>query len=186
MTRRTTSIFRCFAAIAVFVWTTAVTAQTPDSLILDDVYEAAGTSAATDSSLTAAYAQYGIDISEVACRALYAKALEWMGVPYRYGSNSTKAIDCSGLVKKLTIGLLVEELRGGSRDIYQQCDPIDRSMLSEGDLVFFKIRKSQISHVGIYLQNNKFIHATVQRGVIISDLDEPYYKTYFFGAGRLR
>ncbi len=179
-------LLQSFLCSASLILSFALKAQPADSLSTVDVYEAASEAAITDSSLSAAYAQYGIEISELACRALYSKALEWMGVPYRYGSNSTKAIDCSGLVKKLTIGLLVEELRGGSRDIYQQCDPIERSMLSEGDLVFFKIRKSQISHVGIYLQNNKFIHATVQRGVIISDLDEPYYKTYFFGAARLR
>jgi hypothetical protein len=184
--RLTSFTIHFFIFISALAISAMLRAQPADSLGSGDVYEAASESATTDSSLTVAYAKYGIDISEVACRALYSKALEWMGVPYRYGSSSTKSIDCSGLVKKLTIGLLVEELRGGSRDIYQQCDPIDRSMLSEGDLVFFKIRKSQISHVGIYLQNNKFIHATVQRGVIISDLDEPYYKTYFFGAARLR
>lgn len=185
MTPRRIVLRSVFLVTMLFAWMIS-TAQEGDSLNPVDIYQSAGESTQTDSSLTAAYAEYGIDISEVACRALYSKALEWIGIPYRYGASSTKAIDCSGLVKKLTIGLLVEELRGGSRDIYQQCDPIDRSMLSEGDLVFFKIRKSQISHVGIYLQNNKFIHATVQRGVIISDLDEPYYKTYYFGAGRLR
>ena len=50
----------------------------------------------------------------------------------------------------------------------------------EGDILFFKIKKGQISHVGVYLGNNTFAHASVHSGVIISDLDEDYYKKYFF------
>ena len=52
-------------------------------------------------------------------------------------------------------------------------------------ILFFKIRKGQISHVGIYLGNNKFAHASVKTGVIISSLDEPYYKKYFYKGGEV-
>jgi lipoprotein Spr len=63
--------------------------------------------------------------------------------------------------------------------------PIKKSALKEGDLVFFKIKQKRISHVGVYVGNNKFAHASVQNGVIISDLDEPYYKMYFYKGGRV-
>ncbi len=63
--------------------------------------------------------------------------------------------------------------------------PLEKPDLKEGDFVFIKIRKGQISHVGIYLGNNKFAHASVKTGVIISDLDEPYYKKYFYRGGRI-
>ena len=70
-------------------------------------------------------------------------------------------------------------------DIFTKVKPEKIKLVEEGDLLFFKIRKGQISHVGIYLQNGKFAHATTQAGVIISDLSEPYYKKYFFKAACL-
>jgi lipoprotein Spr len=51
-------------------------------------------------------------------------------------------------------------------------------------MVFFKIRKNKISHVGLYLGNNLFLHATTKAGVIVSDLDEEYYRRRYYGAGR--
>jgi lipoprotein Spr len=57
--------------------------------------------------------------------------------------------------------------------------------MEEGDLVFFKIEGNQVSHIGVYLQNNKFVHATTKKGVIINDLDELYYKKYYFKSGRI-
>jgi len=75
-------------------------------------------------------------------------------------------------------------LSGGSKDLYPLMDTVPRDSLQEGDILFFKIRKGQISHVGIYLGNNKFAHASVHRGVVINDLNEEYYRKYFFRAGR--
>jgi lipoprotein Spr len=109
----------------------------------------------------------------------------WLGTSYKYAGNSNKGIDCSGLVKKVFGKIFNLQLSGGSSDIYTLTIPIEKELLQEGDLVFFKIAKNRISHVGIYLSNNKFIHASVKLGVIISDLNEPYYKKYFYAAGRL-
>ena len=53
-------------------------------------------------------------------------------------------------------------------------------------MVFFKIENDNINHIGIYLQNNKFVHASTKKGIMIDDLDEAYYKKYFFKAGRLK
>ncbi|HYH57526.1 MAG TPA: NlpC/P60 family protein, partial [Anseongella sp.] len=72
-----------------------------------------------------------------------------------------------------------------SRDIYQELTEIvSTDDLKEGDFVFFKIHRRYISHIGIYLGNNKFVHASRSEGVTISDLDEPYWKRYFYKAGR--
>jgi lipoprotein Spr len=76
------------------------------------------------------------------------------------------------------------QLDGGSSDIYLRAVPVSKDSLQEGDLVFFKIRPSRISHVGVYLGDNKFAHASVHAGVIISDLDEPYYRQRFYKGGR--
>jgi cell wall-associated NlpC family hydrolase len=74
-----------------------------------------------------------------------------------------------------------------SEDQYLTCTKIKKKKLRQGDLVFFKTRGSKggISHVGVYLCNNKFVHAATSSGVMISDLDEDYYKARFVGAGRV-
>ena len=72
-----------------------------------------------------------------------------------------------------------------SSEIYQLVEKIDPNELREGDFVFFRIRsRSRISHVGVYLGEKRFAHASTSKGVVISDLNDPYYKKYFAGAGR--
>lgn len=76
-------------------------------------------------------------------------------------------------------------LSGNSADLFTQVKRLGLKDLREGDLVFFRIHHRRISHVGIYLENDKFVHASTSAGVMISDLNEPYWKRYFAGAGRL-
>jgi cell wall-associated NlpC family hydrolase len=71
------------------------------------------------------------------------------------------------------------------REQYADTRRIKKSQLQEGDLVFFKTRGKSISHVGIYLRNNKFIHASTSSGVMISDLNEDYFDARYAGAGRI-
>ena len=52
--------------------------------------------------------------------------------------------------------------------------------------MFFKIESDKVSHIGVYLQNNKFVHASTKKGIHIDDLDEPYYKKYFYKGGRIK
>lgn len=127
----------------------------------------------------------GYDIDYIEEPALFRTVGQWIGTPYRYGGDSRKGIDCSGFAHAVYSSVYGMRLEGGSAQIYQHVTPIDRSELREGDLLFFKIRSSRISHVGVYLGQNKFAHASVQLGVIVSDLDEPYYKIRFFKGGRL-
>lgn len=116
---------------------------------------------------------------------LFFEAFDWLGTPYHFGGKSKNGIDCSGFVAKVFKKVFGITLLGSCRDIYQQCTAINKEELTEGDLVFFNIRGKYLSHIGIYLQNNKFIHASVHGGVIVDDLDSPYYKNYFFKAARL-
>ncbi|MCW3085415.1 MAG: hypothetical protein JWP12_2781 [Bacteroidetes bacterium] len=116
---------------------------------------------------------------------LYAQVYDWIGTRYKYSGETKKGIDCSGFVSKMYANAYCINLAGGSRDIWTTVTPIEKTDLKEGDLLFFKIKKGQISHIGIYLGNNKFAHASVQTGVTISDLDEEYYKKRFFKGGRL-
>jgi lipoprotein Spr len=116
---------------------------------------------------------------------LYYKVYEWAGTRYRYAGKTKKGIDCSGFVRRLYEDAYCITLSGGSKDIWPLVQPVDKECLAEGDILFFKIRRGQISHVGVYLGNNKFAHASVHSGVVISDLDEDYYKKYFYKGGRL-
>lgn len=114
---------------------------------------------------------------------LYNEVYGWLGVPYRYGGRSKAGTDCSGFASQIYKIVYNINLGGSAGDIFRKLKVVDKLNLKEGDLVFFKIRHSGISHVGIYLSNNKFIHATSYgKCVTISDLNEPYYKRYYFSA----
>ena len=128
----------------------------------------------------------GFEIPSISFTDLYETVSDWLGTPYAYSGKSMNGIDCSGFVSMLYSKVFQHPLSGSSAEMFTQAKPIRKDELKEGDLVFFKIRKRRISHVGIYLGANKFAHASTRNGVIISDLDEPYYKKYFVKGGRVR
>ncbi|HAU55669.1 MAG TPA: glycoside hydrolase, partial [Sphingobacterium sp.] len=72
-----------------------------------------------------------------------------------------------------------------SRNQYSQVKTVEKNELKAGDLVFFKIRSKSITHVGVYIGDNKFAHASSSKGVMISNLDEPYWRRYYYNGGRL-
>lgn len=128
----------------------------------------------------------GINKENILNKKLYSFVDEWYGTPYKYGGKTKKGIDCSGFVQVLFKEIYGKEVEGSSLNIYTKCNPVSKEELTEGDLVFFKIDSKNVSHIGIYLQNNKFVHATTKAGVMINDLNEEYYRKYFAGSGKLR
>jgi lipoprotein Spr len=110
---------------------------------------------------------------------------EWYGVRYRSGGTTKNGVDCSAFTGAVYAAAYGTTLPRVSRDQYQQCRKISTTELQEGDLVFFNTRGRGVSHVGVYLGNNKFIHASVSKGVMVSDLFETYYMQRFLGAGRI-
>jgi cell wall-associated NlpC family hydrolase len=116
--------------------------------------------------------------------ALLEKMDEWYGTRYRLGGTTKKGIDCSAFVQSVFIGAYAISLPRTAREQYKASRRISRTDLQEGDLLFFNTTGG-VSHVGIYLQNNKFIHASASQGVTISDLFDPYYLKRFIGAGRV-
>src|SRR5882724_9961692 len=109
---------------------------------------------------------------------------EWYGTRYLMGGTSKKGIDCSAFVGAIYAAVYGMSLPRTARYQYQVSRRIPRTELKEGDLLFFNTRGG-VSHVGIYLQNNKFVHASVSKGVTISDMFEPFYLQHFIGAGRV-
>ena len=110
---------------------------------------------------------------------------EWCGTRYRYGGTTKTGIDCSAFSSSLIAAVYELTIPRTVREQYQHCQHIEPIDLQEGDLVFFNT-KGPLTHVGIYLVNNKFVHASVSNGVAISDLNEAYYLKRFAGAGRVR
>lgn len=117
---------------------------------------------------------------------LYSFIDEWMNVPYKYAGKDKNGVDCSGFAEVLYLKIYQKQIKAPAWSIYNQCSKITKEELREGDAVFFKIDSDKISHIGIYLTNNFFVHASTSKGVIISSLDENYYKKYFVGSGRIK
>ena len=126
----------------------------------------------------------GVAVSATSNMKLFHFVYDWIGTPYRFGGSSRKGIDCSAFTKQLYSEVFKTTIRRNSRDIFSMVSPVGKDDLKEGDLVFFKIHSRSISHVGIYLGNNRFAHAS-SRGVAISSLDEAYYSRYFYKGGRM-
>lgn len=116
---------------------------------------------------------------------LYAFIDEWVGVKYKYGGTTKKGVDCSGFTNLLYNDVFCKDLPRSSSDIAAIAKSVSKNELSEGDFVFFSIRSNKVDHVGIYLANNRFVHASTSKGVIISNLEHPYYAKHFKTGGRL-
>lgn len=121
---------------------------------------------------------------------LYKEAASWLYVPYADASCSRSGLDCSCLVFEIYKTVYSKTIeRNTSALLKNNCRKIHRHQLREGDLVFFctgNKSKATVNHVGIYLKHNKFIHASVSKGVIVSDLDENYYKKIWVCGGRVK
>lgn len=119
-------------------------------------------------------------------KQLVETASKWIGTPYRYGNSSRKGTDCSGFVASIYRDVYGIDLSRSSRSMFQDVKHVDRENMRTGDLVFFRrSSREPIFHVGIYLKNNKFVHAATSGGVMVSSLKEPYYRNYFYAAGRV-
>jgi lipoprotein Spr len=117
---------------------------------------------------------------------LLKKIDEWYGTPYNYGGSTKNGVDCSYFTLDVMQGAYNINLKRTAAEQYEQTSRINWEDLKEGDLIFFKTEgPNKISHVGIYLSNNKFVHASVRNGVTISDLSEPYYQRTLYSMGRL-
>lgn len=118
--------------------------------------------------------------------ALFAMGL--IGAVYKPGGdNPTTGMDCSGFVKYVFGQVAGLKLPHNALAMSKISTQIDKTELRPGDLVFFKTMKNAFSHVGIYLGDNRFIHAASSKTgvVMISHLDDPYWSTKFNGARRL-
>ena len=175
MVRRQTKSFLCLALLLMVV---ALTSCRSSRHGADVDYR----------QLARAGLKLGMDIEPNDNFQLMLEAASWMGAPYRYGGNTRKGTDCSGMVSAIYQQVYRRSLHRSSADIYQHdCHHISRSALRQGDLVFFSTSiTKKANHVGIYLKNEQFIHASTSKGVIVSHLDEDYYKKHWLKGGRVK
>jgi murein DD-endopeptidase / murein LD-carboxypeptidase len=115
--------------------------------------------------------------------ALLSAVDEWYGTPYELGGSTKDGIDCSAFVQAVYNKVFQIPMPRTAKEQYKAVQTISRTELKAGDLVFFNTHGSGVSHVGIYLQNNKFVHAATSGGVMVSDLYEEYWVKHFVGAG---
>lgn len=127
----------------------------------------------------------GVAISATSNTKMYKFIYDWLGTPYRLGGDSKKGVDCSKFAFKLYEKAFSTIIGNNSRNIFSMVNPVEKVELKEGDLVFFKIHSSAISHVGVYIGDNKFAHASSSKGVMISNLQDPYWTRYFYKGGRM-
>jgi cell wall-associated NlpC family hydrolase len=117
---------------------------------------------------------------------LYSFIDDWMGVSYRLGGMSKSGVDCSGFTTLLEREIYNKTLPRTASQMAGQVKQKTEKDLQEGDLVFFNLEGKTFSHVGIYLQNNKFVHASSSKGVVISNLKDPWYYKYLSRMGSVK
>jgi hypothetical protein len=166
----------CWITLLVFFLTPlqgAVAGQTKDRIHLNNLTGESNSSALSPSE-----------------QSLRLEIKKFLGIPYRWGGASKKGLDCSGLTKCIYSQLLGIDLPHSSAeqsrvDELEDISPF-KDELKMGDLLFFGPRKKGINHVGIYMSDGKFIHASRRSGVNISSLSEDYWKNRFIRSKRVK
>jgi len=116
-------------------------------------------------------------------RKIIADAESWLGVPYLWGGNTRRGVDCSGFVKNVYSSNGIELPRTAQLQ-YNYSTKINDNEKVPGDLVFFS-KGNRITHVGIYIGNNRIIHSSSGKGVIKQPLQDGYLQSIYVGSGRV-
>lgn len=151
-------------------------------LILSLILTACGSKKYTVKSDTKA-ARAADAMANLKSKKLYRFITDWTGVKYRFGGLDKGGIDCSGfafLLEKEIYGITLPRI---SREQANFAKKKNYGALEEGDLVFFSFGGNDVDHVGIYLNNGFFVHASTTRGVIVDDLNLPAYQKVLVKSG---
>ncbi|WP_107840848.1 C40 family peptidase [Metasolibacillus meyeri] len=115
---------------------------------------------------------------------LTTSAYQYIGTPYVYGGTTTRGFDCSGFTRQVfsDLGISLPRTSGSQ---YGQGQSVTKGNLQAGDLIFFNTSGAGVSHVGIYIGDQKFIHSQTSRGVSVSNINESYWAKRYIGAKRV-
>ena len=128
----------------------------------------------------------GLDYSPRDNADLYAAVNDWMGTPYKYGGTDKRGVDCSAFVGAVVRKVYGVNLHRTSNEMLADVKLIDAKSLREGDLLFFTNSKGKVAHVGIYLKDGLFAHASTSAGVCVSRTDDKYWSKHFYKGGRIK
>ncbi len=125
------------------------------------------------------------EVEEAKSLRVYSYLEQWLGTRYCMGGTTKNCIDCSAFTQMFFSSIYGITIPRTAREQFKATTRISRTELREGDLLFYNTRGG-VSHVGVYLQNNKFAHASSSDGVTISDMFDPYWMKRFIGVGRIK
>jgi probable lipoprotein NlpC len=117
---------------------------------------------------------------------LYRFITDWTGVKYKLGGMDKSGIDCSGFALLLEKNIYGLTLPRRSKDQAEAIKKKNVNNLEEGDLIFFSFGGNEVDHVGVYLNNDFFVHASTTRGVVVDDLKLPVYQQAIVKTGTLK
>ncbi|WP_316839692.1 C40 family peptidase [Pedobacter gandavensis] len=148
------------------------------------VFSACRTRKNTNVNTTASRA--AVVMSHLKSKPLHRFINDWTGVRYRLGGMDKRGIDCSGFAFLLQKNIYGNELPRRSSDQASVIRTKSVGQLKEGDLIFFSFGGRSVDHVGVYLNDNFFVHASTTRGVVVDDLSLPAYQRAMVKAGSIR
>jgi len=122
------------------------------------------------------------EVETISNTELFTVIDEWWATRYKYGGEDKQGIDCSAFTGKVLSLVYGVNLPRTATEQYKLVEKITKENLVEGDLVFFNTRGG-VSHVGVYLGDNYFVHSSVKNGVTINSLTDDYYGKKFIGGG---
>lgn len=128
----------------------------------------------------------GIPVEQLANMKLLQAIDDWYGTRYCMGGTTERCIDCSAFALTIMKDVYDLNLPRIAQDQYNSTNRVSLMDLQQGDLVFFHTTGRYVSHVGVYVGNNKFVHASTSQGVMISGLNESYWSGRYIGAGRIQ
>ncbi len=156
-------------------------------VVLLAIFSSCGSSRKVNDNFYSVYSsKLGVQLLGKENKKLIKAMSEWKGTPYKYAGTSKSGTDCSGFVSQVYSSVYGKKLHRSSRDMVKDVRFISKNKLQAGDLIFYKIKSRKISHVAMYVANNKIIHATTRDGVRIDDINNKFYKKYFYRAGRVK
>lgn len=123
-------------------------------------------------------------VNDTLVQQLQQQAVSWQDVPYRYGGHDKSGIDCSGFIQTTFNTVMQVQLPRSTKEQVKVGTKIARENIQAGDLIFFKTGQKQ-RHIGIYIEQGKFVHASTSKGVIVSNLSNPYWYNNYWQSRRV-
>lgn len=119
-------------------------------------------------------------------KALFDVLMPWMGTPYKYGGTNRQGVDCSAFVGAVYKERYKITLHRTANEMQQDVTFIDRKQLQQGDILFFTNSNGKVAHVGLYLKDATFVHASTSSGVVLSRFDTGYWSKRLYRCGRVK